>query len=234
MQRAGLAAAALFAAALALRPGPALAHIPAPETVARAAADTSRGQGRARAFTFAVSVRTSPEAAPIARGELLADPRGSVRIELQHEGGFVERQIRQPGGLAASRDGEPLDAPHPLAPPFWLLQAATGGELLARLGELGGDPSQIALGYDGARDCYVLGGATASIWIDKDSYQVARVDLADGTKLRFLAWATISGAVLPSRIEIETPALTFQLELTNAAPATPAADAFADAWLLAH
>ena len=227
-----LAVAVLFAAALAGSPGPALAHIPAPETVARAAADTSRGQGRARAFTFAVSVRTSALSAPIARGELLADPRGGVRIELRHEGGFAEKQIRRPAGLVAARDGEPLDAPHPLAPPFWLLQAATGGELLARLGELGGDPSQIALGYDGARDCYVLGGAAASIWIDKDSYQVARVDLADGTKLRFLAFTTSSGAVLPARIEIETPALTFQLELTNAALATPAADAFSDAWLL--
>lgn len=234
VQRAVLAVAVVFAAALAGSPRAALAHIPAPDTVARAAADRSRGQGRARAFTFAVSVRTSIEAAPIARGELLADPSRGVRIALLHVEGFAERQIRQPAGLAASRDGEPLDAPHPLAPPFWLLQAATGGELLARLGELGGDPSQIALGYDGARDCYVLGGAGASIWIDKDSYQVARVDLADGTKLRFLAWATSSGAVLPTRIEVETPALTFQLELTNAAPATPAADAFADAWLLAH
>lgn len=226
--------AVLFAAALAGCPRPALAHIPAPETVARAAADTSRGQGRARAFSFAVSVRTNPESAAIAKGELLADPSGAARIALLHVEGFAERQIRRPAGLAASRGGEPLDSPHPLAPPFWLLQAATGGELLARLGELGGDPSLIALGYDGARDCYVLGGAAASVWIDKDSYQVARVDLADGTKLRFLAWATSSGAVLPSRIEIETPALTFQLELTNAAPATPAADAFADAWLLAH
>ena len=223
---------ALLTAALLVTAGPALAHIPASETVARAAADTSRGQGRARVFSFAVSVSTSPDGDPIAKGELLADPGGSTRIELRHADGFAERQIRRTGGLAASRDGEPLAEPHPFAPPFWLLQAATGGELLAHLGELGGDPSQIALGYDGARDCYVLGGSGASLWIDKDSYRVARVDLADGTKLRFLAWATRSGALLPSRIEIETPALTFTLELTNAAPATPAPDAFSDAWLL--
>jgi len=214
--------------------GVAEARIPAPETVARAAADASRAQGRNKSFRFDVAVRTNPAAAPIARGELLASPSGSARIELRHDEGFSERQLRRASGLGATRDGEPLADAHPLAPPFWALQAATGGELLARLGELGGSPALIALGYDGARDCYVLGGSGggAAIWVDKDTYQVARVDLADGTKVRFLAWASRGGAILPGTIEIETSALTFTLELTNAAVATPAVDAFAEAWLL--
>jgi hypothetical protein len=224
------------ALALGLAAHAALAAIPAPETIARAAADASRAQGRARAFSFALAVRpggAEPGALPIAEGELLVDPAGKARLELRHQDGFVERQLRTSGGLVAARDAAPLESPHPLAPPLWPLLASTGGGLLAQLGELGGDPAQIALGHDGERDCYVLGGkqAGASIWVDKDTQQVARVDLADGTRYRFLAWATRGGALLPGRIEIETPALGFVLELTSAAPATPAADAFAEAWL---
>ncbi len=228
--RAALFAVALFAAASA-----AFARIPASETVARAAADASRAQGRNKPFRFAVAVRSSIDSAPIARGELLADPTGATRLELRHDEGFVERQLRRASGLSASRDGEPLDDAHPLAPPLWLLQAATGGELLARAGELGAAPGTIALAHDGARDCYVVGGAAGgpSVWIDKDTYQVVRADLADGTKVRFLAFSSRGGAVLPGTIEIETPSLTFTLELTSAAPAAPAADAFADAWLSA-
>jgi hypothetical protein len=175
-------------------------------------------------------------AAPIARGELLADPAGAARLELFHTAGFVERQLRRPSGLAASRDGKPLDDPHPLAPPLWLLQAGTGGELLARAGELGAAPAAIALGYDGARDCYVIGGVSGgpSVWIDTETYQVARVDLADGSKVRFLAWSSRGGALLPTVIEIETADLTLTLELTSAAPATPVPGAFSDAWLTAR
>ncbi len=227
--RALFVAAALLAAA-----GTAFARIPDPETVARAAADASRAQGRNKPFAFAVAVRTTPDSAPIARGEGLVDPSGAVRLALRHEEGFSERQIRRASGLAAARDGEPLESPHPLAPPLWLLQAATGGELLARAGEIGAAPGVVALGYDGARDCYVIGGVAGgpSVWIDQDTRQVVRVDLADGSKVRFLAWASRGGAVLPGTIEIETPSLTFTLELTGFAPATPAADAFSDAWLL--
>jgi len=225
--------ALLAATALAGAASVAFAHVPAPETVARAAAEASRAQGRSKPLRFAVAVRSTPESAPIARGELLADPGGAARLELHHEEGFTERQLRRASGLSASRDGEPIEDPHPLTPPFWILQAATGGELLARAGELGAAPGAIALGYDGARDCYVVGGAGGgpAVWIDTDTHQVARVDLADGTRVRFLAWASRGGAVLPGTIEIETPSLTFTLELTNAAPATPAADAFSDAWL---
>jgi len=227
--RALLAAMALLVAASA-----ALAHIPDPETVARAAADASRAQGRNKPFSFSVAVRTSLESAPIARGELLVDPAGAARIALRHEEGFTERQIRRASGLSAARDGEPLASPHPLAPPLWVLLAATGGELLARAGELGAAPSVIALAHDGARDCYAIGGVAGgpAVWVDKDTYQVARVDLADGTQVRFLAWASRGGAVLPGTVEIETPTLELSLELTNAAPATPAADAFSEAWLL--
>jgi hypothetical protein len=209
------------------------ARIPSAETVARAAADASRAQGRSKAFRFSVTVRATPESPPLAQGELLVDPAGAARIELRHADGFIERQIRRPSGLAAARDGERLDAPHPLAPPLWPVLAATGGELLQRAGELGAAPGAIALAYDGARDCYVLGGIAGgpSVWIDEDTYQVARVDLADGTKARFLAWASRGGAILPSAVEIETPALSFTLELTAAAATTAGPDDFSDAWL---
>lgn len=229
---------ALFSAALLGAATAALGAVPLPETVARAAAEASRAQGRTRVFSFAVSARAGSEpgssGALVAEGELLADAAGQARLELRHVDGFVERQLRRIGGLVAARDGERLDGPHPLAPPFWVLQAGTGGELLARLGELGGDPAQIALGYDGERDCYVLGGKQggASIWVDKDTHQVVRIDLGDGTRYRFLAWARRGGAELPGRIEIETPQLGFTLELPSAAPAKPAPGAFSEAWLL--
>ncbi len=234
-RRTALAAAAarLAAAALLAAASPALARIPEAETVARAAADASRAQGRTKPFRLGVSVRPALDAPPIARGELLVDPTGSARIELRHEEGFVERQLRRAGGLAASRDGAPLEDAHPLVPPFWLVQTGTGGELLARAGELGAAPGAVALAYDGPRDCYVVGGATGgpSVWIDKETYQVARADLSDGTRYRFLGWASRGGAVLPGVIEIETPLLSFVLEVTSAAPATIAADAFSNAWL---
>jgi len=228
------AALALCAAAL-LAGSAARAHIPAIESVARAAADASRAQGRNKPFAFAVALRESAGAPPSAHGELLADPGGSARLELRHDDGLHERQIRGPGGLRGTRDGELEEAPRPFAPPLWLLQAATGGELLARAGELGAAPGAIALGYDGARDCYVIGAVSGgpALWIDKDTYQVVRADLADGTKYRFLAWATRGGALLPGRIEIETPSATFELELTSAKPATPVTDAFAEDWLTA-
>jgi hypothetical protein len=81
----------------------------------------------------------------------------------------------------------------------------------------------------------VIGGAAGgpSVWIDTTTYQVVRVDLADGTRVRFLAFASRGSAILPGTIEVETPSLTFTLELANAAPATPAADAFAETWLVA-
>jgi hypothetical protein len=228
----------------------ALARIPDAETVARAAADASRAQARNKPLRFDVAVRSSAgcardffgrsdsacdPSAPIARGELWVDPKGAARIELRHVEGFRERQLRRATGLLAARDGEPLEAPHPLAPPLWLALAGTGGELLARAGELGAAPGVIALGHDGVRDCYVIGGAAGgpALWIDKDTYQVARVDLADGTKLRLLDWASRGGAVLPGTLEIETPSLRFVLELTNPNPAAPAADAFGDGWLRA-
>lgn len=252
--RRALCAAALAALCCAIA-APAFAAIPLPETIARAAADASLAQGRTRAFAFAVKARPSlseasspasgarSEGSPersssgvIAEGELLADPAGQVRLSLRHQDGFVERQLRRSGGLLAARDGERIEGPHPLAPPFWVLQASTGGALLARLGELGGDPARVELGYDGEHDCYVLGGRQggASIWVDKDTQQVVRIDLGDGTKYRFLAWSMRDGAQLPGRIELETPVLSFVLELTSAAPATPAADAFSESWLLGH
>lgn len=40
------------------------------------------------------------------------------------------------------------------------------------------------------------------------------------------------GAQLPGRIELDTPRLSFVLELTSAVPATPAAGAFSESWLL--
>jgi hypothetical protein len=211
----------------------AAARIPSPETVARAAADASRAQGRAKAFRFTVTVRATPESPPLAHGELLVDPAGAARIELRHAEGFVERQIRRPSGLAAARDGERLEAPHPLAPPLWPALAATGGELLQRAGELGAAPGAIGLAHDGARDCYVLGGIAggASVWIDEETHQVARVDLADGTQARLLAWTSRGGAVLPGAVEVETPGLSFTLELTGAAATTPGPDDFSDAWL---
>ncbi len=228
MRLRALALPALLALAAA-----AFAYLPGVDPVARATADAARAQGRARTLVFDVTARSSGAGGVLAQGRLLTDPSGVARLELRHLDEFVERQLRRASGLEATRDGAPLPDARPLTPPFWLLQAASGGTLLAELAELGGDPAAIALGHDGPHDCYVLGGkGGASVWVDMETYQIARIDLADGTHYRFGAYLASPGPlIVPSRVDVESGALSLVLELSQPAPAKPAPSAFSPAWL---
>jgi hypothetical protein len=227
VRRAGPAALLLFAAAAAL------AYVPPIERVAARAADTNRLGGRTQPLALQVVVRGEGDA-PLATGTLLSDPHGRARLELSHRAGFVERQLRRGRSFEASRGGEPLADAHPLLPPLWILQASPGAELMARVGELGGDPGAIALGYEGDHDCFVLGGrgAAAAYWIDQDSFAPVRIDLPGDVHYR-LGPPQRRGAIeLPAWVTLEAPGrppVTLAIESARAETAPP--DAFAPAWL---
>jgi hypothetical protein len=218
---------ALFGAAAAL------AYVPPADRIARTVADANRVHGRARPLALEVVVRGEGEA-PLARGTLLSDPAGAARLELTHASGFLERQLRRGGQLEASRDRTPLDDPHPLVPPFWVLQAADGAALQTRIAELGGDPDAVVLGFEGDHDCYVLGGRTreASYWVDQETLAPVRIDLPGGVRYRLGPMRTQAGVQLPAWITLEAPgrpAVTLAIESVRTGTLPP--DAFAADWL---
>ena len=215
---------------------PASAYVPEPEPVARAAAKVNRSAKRAQVLEVEVTVRLLGGEEPVARGRLLASPDARTRIEIRHQRGFVERHLRRSGGVKASRDGQLLERTRPLLPPLWVLQASSGARLLARLGELGGDPSVLTLGYDGSHDCYVLGGRGGpSVWVDQDTLAVVRIDLAGGVVYRMgPAEGQEGGIQLPAWIEADAPGMVpMRLELGARGAVKPAADAFRPEWLTA-
>ncbi len=223
---AAVGCAALLAAA-------AFAYVPPVERIARMVADASRLHGRAQPLALKVVVRGEGDAV-LASGTLQSDPRGVARLELAHNGGFVERQLRRGKSLEASRDRAPLPDAHPLLPPLWLLQASPGATLQARIAELGGDPDAVALGFDGDHDCFVLGGRTAeaSYWVDQESFAPVRIDLPGGVRYRLGPPRTQGGIELPAWITLEAPgrpAVTLAIE--GARADAPAPDAFAPDWL---
>jgi len=223
---AGLAALALVAAA-------ALAYVPPADRVARTVADANRVHGRSRPLALEIVVRGEGDGL-LAKGTLLTTPAGAARLELAHAGGFVERQLRRGRSLEASRDRAPLADAHPLLPPLWLLQASGGPELQTRIGELGGDPDAIALGFEGDHDCYVLGGrgAEASYWVDHESLAPVRIDLPGGVRYRLGPMRTQGGIELPAWITLEAPGRpNVTLAIEGARPDTPGPDAFAPSWL---
>jgi len=221
----GLLALALGAAAL--------AYVPPADRIARTIADANRVHGRARPLALEIAVRGEGDA-PLAQGTLLSTPAGAARLELAHTGGFVEKQLRRGRDLGASRDRAPLADPYPLLPPLWVLQAGDGAALQTRIGELGGDPDAVALGFEGDHDCYVLGGrsAEASYWVDQESLDPVRIDLPGGVRYRLGPMRSQGGVELPAWITLETPGrppVTLAIEGARAEPGPP--DAFASDWL---
>jgi hypothetical protein len=203
------------------------------DRVARAAADASRAHGRARPLALEVSVRGEGDTV-LAKGTLQSDPAGAARLELIHQSGFVERQLRRGPSLEASRDRAPLADPHPLLPPFFLLQAGLGAELQTRVAELGGEANSVALGFEGDHDCYVLGGrsAPASYWVDQESLAPVRIDLPGGVRYRLGPMRTQGGIELPAWITLEAPGRPeVTLTIDSGRAAVPPPDAFAAAWL---
>jgi hypothetical protein len=223
----GLAVGACLAAAAAL------AYVPPVDRVARAVADANRAHGRARVLALRVAFE-GEGGAVLATGTLLSDPRGAARLEVRHESGFVERQLRRGRALEASRDRAPLADPHPLLPPLYLLQTDQGATLQTRIAELGGRPDAIALGYEGDHDCYVLGGkqAEASYWVDQESFEPVRIDLPGGVRYRLGPQRMQGGVALPAWIALEAPGRpALKMTIGEARPEPAAPDAFEPGWL---
>lgn len=155
----------------------------------------------------------APEAAaakgPVATGTLWSHPDGRVGLELQAGAGFVERHVLRGGVLRASRDGQPLEAPRPFLPPFPLFQPRSSGALQGALRGLGVDPEQLALGYEGASDCYVVGGrgGGAALWIDQMTLDPVRFDRGDGVEWRLGPIQAGEELSLPGSIQITAPGL---------------------------
>jgi hypothetical protein len=233
-------AALLWAQPLAL---PARAYVPPQERIADAVAQVNRAANRHRALQIQVALRLGDSPRPVAVGELLSDPGGLSRLELRSEEGVVERHLLRGGRLSATRDGEPIAAPRPFLPPFFLLQAASGDVLTASLLALKVSAHQISLGYDGVNDCYVLGErATVSepaampsrpaLWVDQESLEVVRFDRGDGVRFRLGPSSDFGAVRLPAWIEISAPgAAPARLEIGGGQPVSPPTDAFRSDWL---
>jgi len=216
------------------------AYIPPPERIAAAVAEANRSAGRSRVLQVEVALYLGDSEQPVATGELL-----SARLEIRGPEGVVERHLLRGGEHLASRDRLALDAPRPFLPPLFLLQAKTGGVLTALLRTLGVSVQEIALGYEGEHDCYVLGGrAPASeiaephpqpaLWVDQESLEPVRFDRGDGVRFRLGSFAAFGSVHLPSWIEIgDSRGFRARLEILNAQEASTSPASFRRGWLSA-
>lgn len=230
----------LWAHGLAL---PARAYIPPQERIADAVAKVNRAANRHRVLRIEVALRLGDAPAPVATGELLSDPGGLARLELRSEEGVVERHLLRGGQLFATRDGVRIEAPRPFLPPLFLLQAASGDVLTAGLLALNVSAHQISLGYEGERDCYVLGERRPlseptsapplpALWVDQESLEAVRFDRADGARFRLGPTAEFGPVRLPAWIEISAPGVPpARLEIRGAEPVSAPVDAFRSDWL---
>jgi len=241
--RGARALALLFAiAALGGGSGAARAAIPTPAKVERAVATANRTSGRTGPLLLDVRLQIAGGGAS-ASGVIATHPTGLARLELQTGMGFVERHLLRGTEYRASRDGQPIDDPHPFLPPLFLLQAGSGEALAAALSSLGMTPDAIVLGRLGDKDCYVLGGRNPrgengeeslrpSLWVDMQTFEPVRLVGADGTEYRLTEITSFKGIRLPRFIEIDPPGpLRARLEVVGATQADAPAAAFQPGWL---
>ena len=223
---------------------PLLAYIPPAERVARAVAEGNRGAGRLGVLELEVALHLDGSQEPVATGKLLSHPGGFSRLELRGSEGVVERHLLRGGKLLASRDGAPLDAPRPFLPPLFLLQAKSGDVLMASLRTLGVSAHQVALGYEGDRDCYVLGGRTPdgdaaplpgpALWVDQESLEPVRFDSGDGVRFVLGSPASFGSIRLPSWIEVvDSGGRRARLAILSARAASSSPESFRPDWLSA-
>lgn len=221
------------------------AYVPAPARIAAAVAAANRNAGRTRVLALEVALYLGVAEQPVATGELLSDPGGLSRLELRSLEGVVERHLLRGGVLLASRDRQPLEAPRPLLPPLFLLQAETGSVLMATLRTLGASVDQIALGYQGEHDCYVLGGRAAAsgvalpypkpaLWVDQESLEPVRFDRGDGVRFRLGSFVAFDSIRLPSSIQIDdSRGFQARLDIRSARAVSTSAESFRRDWLSA-
>jgi hypothetical protein len=218
------------------------AAIPKAERVADAVAKANEAEGRTVPLWIDVQLRIG-NSGPVASGVLATHPTGLARLELKSTSGFVERHLLQGEAYTASRDGRILDDYRPFLPPVFLLQADSGAALRAALGSYSIDAAQAALGRVDEHDCYVLGGRLprmpdgrepyrASVWVDMETYEVVRIDRADGVRFHLGPFQSFGGIKAPRWIEIEAPDQPpARLELERVVQANAPAAAFSMDWL---
>jgi hypothetical protein len=122
------------------------------------------------------------------------------RLGCRVSGAAGERWLLRDGRVLA---GTRLPAP-PWVPELDVLVVPDAGDLARLLGSLGIDPAANELGRCGERDCFVLGGRTgpAQLWLDKDSFDVVELRLADARRVEFAAPRAWSGTRFASEIRI--------------------------------
>lgn len=232
------------AAVLAGDSAPAGAVIPSASKIAEAVADANRGAGRNGPVLLDITL-TIGDGPAVATGVLATHPTGLARLELHSRRGFVERHLLQGNDHSASRDSEPIEQPRHFLPPVFLLQATSGAALSAALRSFGIAADEAVLGRIGDFDCYVFGGrlppsleqagrVLPSMWVDLESYEVVRIDGADGVRYRFGPSQEFDGIRVPRWIAIEAPGEPpARLDILGAAPANAPAAAFGSGWLTA-
>jgi hypothetical protein len=235
------AAALLWALLFSL---PLRAYIPPAERIAEAVAAANRSAGRLRVLEVKVALHLGGSEQPVATGELLSDPGGFSRLELRSPEGVVERHLLRGGALLATRDRRAVNDPRPFLPPFFLLQAKSGDVLMASLLALGVAAHQVALGYEGENDCYVLGGRASSgaaalfpepaLWVDHESLEPVRFDRRDGVRFRLGSPSSFGSIRLPSWIEIsDSRGPPARLEILSAQGVSTSPESFRPGWLSA-
>jgi hypothetical protein len=147
--------------------------------------------------------------------------------------------VSAPGGQRwLLREGR-VQAGSVAAPP-WLPEldvlAVPDAHGLSRLlTALGVDVGKSELGRCGERDCFVLGGRSgdAQLWVDKDSFDVVELRLADRRRVEFAAPRAFGGARFPGEIRIHDEwgkIATLSVEAAGPAGALSAED-FSHRWV---
>jgi hypothetical protein len=131
-----------------------------------------------------------------ARVVLELHPRLGCRVSDERN----ERWVLHDGHVAL---GTRMPAP-PWIPEIEVLAAADVASLAKLLGELGIDATRSELGRCGERDCFVLGGraSRAQLWIDKDSFEVVELRLADRRRIEFAPARAFGGTRFPGEIHV--------------------------------
>ena len=208
------------------------AFVPEPERVGIAIARANIKAHRNQPLQLQLAIRVGGGPV-VAQGELETQPSGLARLELRGAGGLRERHLLHSRGHAAARNGQPLDEPRAMLPPFFLLQTGSLRGLQSSLQGFGIDPLLVGLAPCGPENCYVLGdpnrvppmleeavvseaappaarskrglGSFGSLWVEKENFQVRRMRSPGGTKVEFGAEADFGKIAVPAWFEVREP-----------------------------
>lgn len=203
------------------------AWVPGADDLAGLLAERNRGAQRAQALRLAVVVKDGAGDA-VARGVATLENGGAARLALTYRGGSDEVQERSGAGYRVDPP-QPAGEFYPLLPPLAFLQASSPERILGLLRGLGGDPTEVGLGIDGNRDCWVLGGRAPgdfeahrqpSLWIGIESRELVRIDAGDEVAYRVGPIAAFGEIRLPKWFEVR-PRGAESLRLEFEALATP-------------